>query len=153
YATADVSNPDSPRVLGNVASATNAGQAVALNGSGLALTVGADGFGGPGAVDVFDASNPSNTGQFLTRFALPAAPADIAIGAGIGFVADGTAGLQIVNYEPFDAKGVPPTVSISVPSSVDIDSTTPGVQAVEGSTIPVQASVSDDVQVRNVELL
>ena len=45
-----------------------------------------------------------------------------------------------------------PTVSITSPVA-DADPNTPGVQVVEGSTIPIEVAVTDDVQVRNVELL
>ena len=35
----------------------------------------------------------------------------------------------------------------------DVDPNTAGIQVLEGTTIPIRAAVSDDVQVRNVELL
>ena len=79
---------------------------------------------------------------------------DIAIGEGIGFVADGTAGLQVVNYLPFDTNGVPPTASISLPASAVVGTGTDGnPEVVEASTVNIQAAVASDVQVRNVELL
>jgi hypothetical protein len=37
----------------------------------------------------------------------------VAIGEGIAFVADGTSGLQVVNYRSFDTLGVPPTITIT----------------------------------------
>ena len=141
YTTVDVSNPDKPVALGDLPTTSAGGQAVAANGSGTVLTVGMES-GGP-AVAVFDAT--STPGQFLTRFTLPASPESVAIGEGIAFVADGISGLQVVNYLPFDTQGVPPTVSITSPVS--------GSTAVEGSSIPITVSASDDVQVRNVELL
>jgi hypothetical protein len=151
YETVNVSNPDSLQVLGSGVNVTLGGNAVVANGSGLVLTVGTDGNGGP-AVDVLDGSDLTNVNNFLTRFALPTVPSDIAIGAGIAFVADGSSGLQVVNYVPFDTKGIPPTVNISAPGA-DVDPSTPGIQVVEGSTIQIHAEVQDDVQVRNVELL
>jgi Bacterial Ig-like domain/LVIVD repeat len=153
YGTVDVSDPDHPRLLGTVGTFTSAGQAVAVNGSGLALTVGADGFGGPGALDVFYDRDPSSTTQFVTRFALPAPPVDVVIGSGIGFVADGEGGLQVVNYEPFDANGLAPSVSISFGSSPNVTLTDTGFQASEGATVPIETNIAEDVQVRNVELL
>src|SRR5207253_1179091 len=38
-------------------------------------------------------------------------------------------------------------------TAADVDLLTPGLQVFEGSTLPIKANVSDDVQVRNVELL
>ena len=87
----------------------------------------------------------------LLQIPLSAGARDVAISRGIAYVADGNR-LEVVNYLPFDTKGVPPTASIST-SAADVDLLTPGLQVFEGSDLPVQANVSDDVQVRNVELL
>jgi len=113
YLTVNVSNPNSPVPISGEPSADSAGTAVAVNGSGIALTVGSD-LEGP-AIDVFDSNNPANP-QFVTRFSLPTTGNDVAIGEGIGFVADGIGGLQVVNYLPFDTTGTPPTASISLPA-------------------------------------
>src|SRR5262249_19671644 len=90
--------------------------------------------------------------NFLTRFDLPDAPNSLTIAGGIAYIADNDSGLQVVNFVPFDTNGVPPTVSITT-SAADADTLTPGLQVIEGATFPVQVNVSDDVQVRNVELL
>src|SRR5262249_583865 len=55
-----------------------------------------------------------------------------------------TGGLQIVNYESFDTLGIPPVVTITQP---------PPAQVTEGQTLTMGATVTDDVQVRNVEVL
>ncbi|MDO9173659.1 MAG: hypothetical protein Q7V62_02570, partial [Actinomycetota bacterium] len=68
------------------------------------------------------------------------------------FVADGSGGLQIVNYVAFDTQGVAPVVSIVV-DGVDADPATPGVQVLEGRSLRVLPTITDDVQLRNVELL
>lgn len=151
FATVDVSNPDVLTFL-SAADATNiAGKAIAVNGSGLGVTVGKP-IGGASALDVVGLNDPSNTGNFITRFTLPADPFSVAIGAGIAFVADGTGGLQIVNYQAFDIQCQVPVVSITS-SLIDVDPGTPGVQVLEGGTIPIRLTTTDDVQVRNVELL
>src|SRR5262249_36898344 len=54
-----------------------------------------------------------------------------------------TSRLEVVNYLPFDAKGVAPTVT----------ATTTETEVVENTAIPVTAHVTDDVQVSSVELL
>jgi hypothetical protein len=151
FVTANVSNPDSLTLISGPDILSVGGTAIAANGSGLLITAGTV-FGSGNIIDVMDVSDPANTGAFLTRFTLPAPPQSIAIGAGIAFIADGTGGLVVVNYLPFDNKGQSPTVTIAT-DALDLDPTTPGVQVIEGSTIAVRPSVFDDVQVRNVELL
>ena len=92
------------------------------------------------------------TGKYVTQFETPFVPKGVAIGSGVAFVADNSGGLVAVNYLPFDTQGVAPTITVDA-SSIDADPSTPGTQAVEGSLVTLKASVSDDVQVRNVELL
>ena len=153
FATVDVSNSDVPTLLSGVDSAGIAGKRIVANGSGLGVSVGRPGgVGGANVLDVVSLTDPANTNNFLTRFALPADPFSVAIGAGIAFVADGTGGLQVVNYRAFDNQGVAPTVAVTSPI-LDLDPVTPGLQVTEGTTIPLQVSANDDVQVRNVELL
>src|SRR5205807_1784788 len=114
------------------------GTAVVANGSGLGLLAGSLDFvfGGFRAVDVVSLADPTNTYNFLTRFNLPDAPNGLAIASGIAYLADNTAGLQVVNYVPFDNKGVAPTASVGTPAA-DVDLLTPGLQVFEGSTLPV----------------
>ncbi len=156
FSTVNVSNPNALALIAGPSQPGTGkpGTAVVANGSGLGLLAGALNFvfGGFTAVDVVSLTDPTNTYNFLTRFNLPAAPNSVAIAGGIAYVADDTSGLQVVNFVPFDTNGVAPTVSISTPAA-DADTATPGLQVVEGATLPVQANVADDVQVRNVELL
>src|SRR5206468_3837542 len=106
------------------------------------------------AVDVFSSVPTSMPGNFVTRFSLPASALGVAIGEGLGFVADGPAGLQIVNYLAFDSQGRPPTASISLPASAIVGSGTDGnPDLLQGSVVSIQVTLADDVQVRNVELL
>lgn len=147
FVTADISNPDNPILLSGVDANNIAGRAVVPNGSGLA--VGVSSIAGLGNVlHVLNVSNPSNTAAFVASFDLTASPFSVAIGAGIAFVADGTAGLQVVNYRSFDNQGVPPTITLS--NSFLMTSPTNGV-AEEGRLARVSARTTDDVQVRNVE--
>jgi hypothetical protein len=151
FASADVSNPDAPVLLSGVDAPNVQGEAIAVNGSGLAVTVGnvRGPIGQPQtALDVMNVSDPSNTGVFLTRFNLPARPSAVAIAAGIAFVADGTAGLQVVNYKEFDTKGIPPTITLS--TSFPLTNPTNGI-AEEGKPVSLSAKTTDDVQVRDVQ--
>lgn len=149
YATVDVTNPDSPVVLSDIDTpAVQAGNLKTVtNGSGLALV--AAGFRG---LQIHDAQNPDNTYKLVTEIATPGTARSVAIAAGIAYVADDTAGLQVINYLPFDNQGNPPTLTITSPVA-DLDFDREGIQLLEGTTIPVQVSVFDDVQVRNVELI
>src|SRR5207237_6939338 len=79
-------------------------------------------------------------------------PLGVTIASGIAFVADSSAGLQVINYLPFDNQGVAPVATITA-AATDLDPVAPGIQVAEGSVLAIKAAVSDDVQVRNVELL
>jgi hypothetical protein len=159
YSTVDVANPSTPTLLQGPDNAAIESGAIALNGSGLGVVVGKEGSGTPGvvALDLVNTSDPDQTGQFVTRYALPSQPQngatepfDVAITDGIAFVADGTSGLQVANYESFDTTGIPPTVQVTPPASVDNG---PGLDLYEGQNVTLGVNVSSNVQVRNVELL
>ena len=152
FATADVSNPanivlisgsDVPQFFGE------AKAGFAANGSGLGLLVGP--VFGTNSLRLFDVSDPSNTNDFRGFYDLPGTARDVAIASGVAYVAGGE-GLQVVNYRSFDSNRRPPTVSIASPIP-DLDPMTPGRQIIQGVTVPVIATVGDDVQVRNVELI
>ena len=153
FATVNVADPAHLMLIADTAATSTAGApnpVVVANGSGTAV-VAVSGFGTAPGVDVFDVTDPAKTGQFVTSYALPGGPAGLAIASGIGYVADGSGGLQVVNYTAFDNKGVAPTVTATVPTAALV----PGAAAsvYEGSIVPVTVSTHDDVQVRNVELL
>jgi hypothetical protein len=142
FATVDVSDPDNLALISGADNTSIAGEAVAANGSGLAVTVGSPGILG-NFLQVLDVSDPADTAAFLAQFTLPADPSSVAIGSGIAFVADGTSGLQVVNYLPFDNLGAAPVVTLA----------TSHTNVIEGTLLPIPFTVTDDVQVRNVELL
>ena len=144
--TIDVSDPNTPNLISDADFFFTA-RDVAVNGSGLAL-VAAEGQG----LGVYDVTDPQNTNDFLTQIDTPGSAVDVAIASGIAYVADGSAGLQVINYRAFDNQGQAPTVTIDslVP---DFDTNTSGIQVIEGTTIPILTTVTDDVQVRDVELL
>ncbi|MBX3670121.1 MAG: choice-of-anchor D domain-containing protein [Rhodocyclaceae bacterium] len=154
YLTVDASDPDNLVLASGIDNNGLSGTAIALNGSGLGVAVGSSSFvfGAFRALDLLNVSDPTNTNNLVTRIDLPQVPFDVALANGLAFVADGTGGLQIVNYLSFDPNGVAPVVSINV-SAIDVDPVAPGIQVLEGSTVHVLPLVSDDVQVRNVELL
>ena len=155
FLTVDAANPATLALKSGVDLNSIAGQSLAANGSGLLVNTGAlRGARGEflNVIDVIDVSDPADTSKFVTRYNLPAAPRDLVIANGLAFVADGSGGLQVVNYISFDTKGKAPTVSITV-DGVDVDPSKPGIQVLEGRPVQVRPVITDDVQVRNVELL
>jgi hypothetical protein len=127
---------------------------VATNGSGLALYTSANPLlvASP-TVSLLDLSKPTKTSNVITSFATSGAAEGVAVADGLAFIADGSAGLAILNYLPFDTKGKPPSASISLPGASILGNDGSKLKVAEGSIIPVLAAVSDDVQVHNVELL
>ncbi len=144
--TIDISNPSSPSLISD-ADFFSTARNVTLNGSGIALVAAKN-----QGIGVYDITDPQNTNNVLFTVDTPGFARDIAIASGIAFVADDSGGLQVINYLPFDNQGEAPTVTITT-SVTDLDPEAEGIQVLEGTTIPIQANVLDDVQVRNVELL
>jgi len=145
FATVDVSDPAIPLLISGsdvVSPFVGPGTAVLANGSGLGLVVGSP--NGQHMIQVMNLQDPENTDSFLTRFNLTAAPQNLAIASGIGYIANGSGGLVVVNYVPFDNMGLAPTVTATGPSGSTVQ---------EGSIVPIRVAVTDDVQVRDVELL
>jgi hypothetical protein len=160
FATVDVSNPDVPRRISGLDPSRTANEpeaAVAANGSGRALLVGSPlvppGSGRRPRLDLLDTSDLRDTYRLLRTVLLPSAPFSVVTAAGEGYVADGTGGLVVVNYLPFDVDGQAPTVTATLPAfSTEFSAGSFGV-ALEGSVVRLNLDVRDDVQVRSVELL
>src|SRR5262249_22464849 len=107
---------------------------------------------------IIDATNPAVTGKDLLDMALSAdgtlSPDGIALAAGLAYLIDAKVGLIVDNYLAYDVGSVAPTISVTTPdASLDVDPGKPGIQIVEGSTVVLKAKITDDVQVREVELL
>jgi hypothetical protein len=125
----------------------------ALNGSGLGIFTGPDPSSTIGGVaGIVNTSMPDQTGEFFTQFSIPQRGQAVALASGIAYVADGSSGLQVVNYLAFDQGSIPPTIVLNLLGG-DLDPNTPGLQLLESSSVNLTAHISDDVQVRNVELL
>jgi hypothetical protein len=115
YITADLSNPDQPRIIQTSqapAGAAVPGSMIAANGSGIGLLAGQVGVENPWAVDLMNITDPSNTYAFLTRFSLPRGgiPMALQVGSGLGVLANGSGGLVVLNYLATDVAGAPPEV-------------------------------------------
>lgn len=159
YATVDVSNPDLPVLISGVDfpanGATIPGNGVVADGSGTGLLVGTfvDFINGRtlSLLDLLDASDPNNTFQLLQSILLPTEPLGVTSAGGAAYIADGTGGLIVANYLPFDVEGKAPSLSILPDDTIDPAT---GIRTVaQGATVRLRIAVQDDVKVRGVEVL
>ncbi len=122
---------------------------ITVNGSGLGIAAVNLGFGGtPLDVELYTLPAPDQPPQFNTRIPTPGDATALSIYNGRAYAADGVSGLQVINYLAYDAGTNPPNITLS--TSFALSTSTNGV-AEEGKLARVTASVTDDVQVRNVE--
>ncbi len=145
YNTFDLASPLAPSLIATGSTTQFGWKQVTPNGSGLAVaTVGNNStVDGPHHVSLYDVSDPAQTDVFLTTFPTPGLARSVSIFNGLAYVADGSAGLQVINYLAYDALGVPPAITVA-------SNFAPGM-AEEGQIMRVTADVTDDVQVRHVE--
>jgi hypothetical protein len=101
---------------------------------------------GPHHIDIYDFKAGGVTKpEWVTTYETPGLAVAACLYNGFAYVADSYAGVQILNYAEFDTKKQAPTISLK--SNINLDS---GVLD-EGQLIQLRATVTDDVQVRNVE--
>lgn len=140
----DVSNPDSPVAWGQEITTQSNWKQVVPTGSGYGLgVVGINPSENTGDdVYLYDLRNGANT--FVTRLETPGVAKAASLFNGLGYVADGEAGLQVVNYVAYDSRKQAPTGQLVLSATNT---------ATAGGYVVVRAEVEDDVQVRNVEFL
>ncbi|MGV3771781.1 MAG: Ig-like domain-containing protein [Verrucomicrobiales bacterium] len=145
FNTLSVTNPATPALLASANTAQFGWKQIALNGSGLGIAAVGQNLSDDGAhnLSLYDVSNPKSNNVFVATFPTPGIARALSIHHGLAYVADDTAGVQIVNYLAYDAHGVPPTIFLHHAFS--------GNTVQEGAMSTVSATVTDDVQVRNVE--
>jgi len=146
YNTFDLTNPSSPALIANGNTAQFGWKQIVANGSGLGVAAVSPNSTDDGRhhVSLYDLTDPTRTNQFITEFQTPGLAAAVSIFNGLAYVADSSAGLQVINYLAHDNQGVPPTLALTTNFA--------GNLAEEGKLMRLTADVSDDVQVRNVEL-
>ncbi|MFN0067318.1 MAG: Ig-like domain-containing protein [Limisphaerales bacterium] len=147
YEVFDVANPLAPVRRGDaVDRGPNSFKQIVPNGGGLGVAAVGVNPRDDGTQDVslYDVRQDAATTNFLATLPTPGIAHALALHRGLAFVADGAAGLQVVNYLAADTAGQPPTVSIVSPPG--------GAGVEEGSTLVFRVQAADDVQVRNVEL-
>lgn len=149
YTAVDVSDPAKLVVLAASTALPPGTRAVALNGAGLAVSVGD---GSQETLDVHRNADPRAGAGMAGRIVLPAGARDIVIAAGRAIVANGDNGLVVARYGVTDRAGVAPTVTVGL-NRPDLDAAEPGIQLAEGEPYRAIVAVADDVQVSRVELM
>jgi len=143
FTTISVSDPFHPRLIAIPPSTQSAMHDLDLTGSGRLLAM--TSFAGEDtlAATFFDVTQLGMVTNLVATFDTPGRPRAAAIYNGIAYVADGEAGLTVLNYLATDRQGKPPTIRLATTLATNA--------VVETRTVLVVASTSDDVQVRNVE--
>jgi hypothetical protein len=138
----DVSNPDVLTLLSTESTDQINWKQFVPNGSGSGLGVVGINRAEDNNDDIYlyDLRNGANT--FVTRLETPGVAKAVSVFNGLGYLADGAAGLQVVNYLPYDANKQPPTGRIVLSSTNTVTA---------GGFVVVRAEAEDDVQVRNVQ--
>lgn len=145
YNVFNLATPSAPAFIRNNTDGAFGWRHIVANGSGLALAATGPNStdDGPHNVALYNLGADNAQANFLTTFTLPGSAYTSAFYNGLGYVADGTAGVQVVNIRPFDTLKVVPTITLTVTNTAGA--------VTEGGFVPVSALVTDDVQVRNVE--
>ena len=148
FTTLSVTNPAVPVVLGAAQDyAPNSFKQLAPTGSGYGVaTVGVV----PTNLDpkthnvqLFDLRDPAVSTNVVTQLDTPGLARAVALYAGLAYVADSEAGLQVMSYLPFDTGTNAPTIRLAAGTTATL------LEA--GQTLGLTATVTDDVQVREVE--
>lgn len=139
----DVSDPSSPSIVSLETPGPRGWKNVVPDGQGNLVSAVGVNLGGSSDVEIYREASGSPA-AFSTRFATPGRAQALTLFNGLAYVADGSGGLQVVNYVPFDTGGQAPSVVLRT-------SAIGGTDAEEGQFLAVTADVTDDVLVRNVD--
>lgn len=146
YDTIDVRDPAAMRLVGSARDVgPNSVKQIVDNGNGLGVAAVGINPSDDGTHDVwlYRLTDPAVTTNFVTALPTPGIARAVSLYNGIAYVADGDAGLQVVNYLARDTQGKSPEGTLSTSAISELVS-------VGGQTF-FRASVTDDVQMRNVE--
>lgn len=143
----DTSDPRQPTLRLRQDTTQNGWKQLVSTGAGVGLGVvgptGAD--AASDDLSVFDLGTDGTRLDLITLHPTPGVAHAVSIYNGLGYVADGAAGLQVVNYLAYDQGRQAPTVQLLTGLNPD----RPVVE--ENKYFHLSARVRDDVQVRNVE--
>jgi len=144
YNIFDLSNPTRPSLVITVNTAQRGWKQLVTNGTRVGLaTVSANSTSdGAHHVSLYDLGEDGTGSEFIAEFPTAGIATAVSIYNGIAYIADGQAGLQVINYLAYDSGGLPPSIT-AVPDGGNIE---------EGKVLNLKFEVTDDVQVRGVEL-
>lgn len=142
-----LADPATPVYLQNTTGNQRAWQQLAPNGSGAGVACVGVVPGDPFELYLYDLGPDGRALTFQTAFAKSGSANAVSLYNGLAYVAEGPAGLDVVNYLAYDTRKQPPTITLSTSFATADNVTT----AEEGSLARLTAQVTDDVQVRNVE--
>jgi hypothetical protein len=147
FHSVNIANPLAPQLIRSFTDGQFGWKQIVANGSGLGLAAADVNSTSDGAHDVslYTLGADGATPVFQTTFPTPGLAGAVSLYNGLAYVADGSRGLQVVNYRAYDTQRVAPTIALS--SNVNLAAGT----AEEGKAMRLTAAVADDVQVRNVE--
>ena len=145
FNTFDISSPEAPVHLEDVSTTQRGWKHIVADGSANAVAAVSPNSTADGNhdVDLYNVGADNLGSTYVSTFTTPGRANAVSLYNGLAYIADGTAGLQVINYLAFDTGGVPPTLSLNVQSSEGA--------VEEGKVFSVAAEVMDDVLVRNVE--
>lgn len=146
YTILSLADPLHPTVAQTVSTTQFGWREVVPTGSGLGLGVVANA-GADADLNLYNFGANGTGSTFLTTFTTPGDAQAVSIYNGLAYVADGSAGLTVVNYKAYDTLGVPPTINLTT----GFTNVGGAFYAEEGKLGRMTAAVNDDVQVRNVE--
>ncbi len=142
FATLNAANPSDLQLIAGPTSQTV--RDLVTDGSGHAFAISSN--AAQPSVQIFDVSNPANTGQLSTTIGTLTQARGVTIAGGLGFAVVGNGGFTVIRVAAPDTGTQPPTISISGGAA-------PGSVLTEGQRIPVHIAATDDVQVARVELV
>lgn len=147
YHIVNVENPASPQLIQHYQDNQFGWKQIVANGSGLGIAAASPNStpDGPHNIDLYNVGADGRGTSFVTSIVTPGIARAVSLYNGFAYVADSAAGLQVINYLPFDSLRQPPTISLA--SNFNLA----GGLAEEGKRMRLTAAVTDDVQVRNVE--
>jgi hypothetical protein len=151
YNVFSLATPGTPTLTQPVTTSQFGWKHMVANGSGLGVAASDPNSTNDGAHDInlyTVGADGLGTG-FEANLATPGLAAAVSIYNGLAYVADSQDGMQVISYLPFDSAGQPPTISLS--SNFALDHTAFTGTAEEGKIMRLSATVTDDVQIRNVE--
>ena len=145
FDTFDLTQPGSPVLLAAGNTSQFGWKQLVANGSGGALAaVGPNSTDdGPHDISLYEVKDPAKTDVVLTTFPTPGIARAVSIFNGLAYVADDTAGIEVINYQSYDTLGVPPTIALTT--------SFPPQGVKEGARVRLTANARDDVQVSRVE--